>query len=77
MNLNLYRVKLQRIESSLSNLRGVKQHIVDSPGPAVHMIDADLSVVHEIDSTGSILDVSDLSFDATRDPTMDMDVSHV
>ena len=31
----------------------------------------DLSVVNEIDSTGSILDVSDLSFDATCDPTLD------
>ena len=31
----------------------------------------ELSVVNEIDSTGSILDASDLSFDATCDPTLD------
>jgi len=66
------RVKLQRIESSLSNLRNAKQ----GDGHQ-HIMDADLSIVQEMDvnSTGSILDVSDLSFDATRDPTMDLEIS--
>jgi len=70
------RVKLQRIESSLSNLRGAKLAQAAAETPGVHVIDADLSIVQEIDdSTGSILDVSDLSFDATRDPTCDLEAS--
>jgi len=65
---NETRQKLQRLEASVSSLRGAaaSKVITMSPGGAL-----ELSVVNEINSTGSILDVSDLSIDATCDPTLD------
>ena len=62
---NETRQKLNKLQASVSSLRsGVR--IYNSPGGL------DLSVVNELESTsGSILDASDLSFDATCDPTLD------
>ena len=62
---NETRQKLNKLHASVSSLKsGVKVY---------HSPDAnELSVVNELESTsGSILDASDLSFDATCDPTLD------
>jgi len=61
--------KLQRLEASVTSLRNAQRGSRHILSPALGG-GVDLSVVNEIDSTGSILDVSDLSFDATCDPSM-------